>query len=90
MFLEQSAVFTCETVAGSSTWKINGTQRALIPPDIRRDLETSEIITDEWSTVEELRIPARAEYNGTRVQCVVLTFGSSVESDSAFLMIQGM
>ena len=40
--------------------------------------------------MESLTIPARAEYNGTRVQCFVGIFGgSSDESENATLEIQG-
>ncbi|CAI8033360.1 hypothetical protein GBAR_LOCUS18819, partial [Geodia barretti] len=59
-------------------------------PDIRIDLVVSEIITPEGTTVETLTIPARAQYNGTRVQCVSVIFGVSfAESDNATLTIQG-
>ena len=42
------------------------------------------------STVESLSIPAKAEYNGTRVQCLALSLdGSSAESENVILEIQG-
>ena len=72
-------------------WLVNGTQRSTFLPDIRIDLVVSEIITPEGTTVETLTIPARAQYNGTRVQCVSVIFGVSfVESDNATLTIQGI
>ena len=89
VFLDQSAVFTCETVDGALSWVVNGTQREVIDPEIRRDLMISEIITDGGHTVENLTIPARAEYNGTRVQCLVFSLSGSDQSENATLLIQG-
>ena len=91
VFLDQSAVFTCETVGGILVWVVNGTQREVHPPEIRRDLVVSETIIDGGTTLENLTIPARAEYNGTRVQCFVGIFGgSTVQSENAILRIQGI
>ena len=60
-------------------------------PDIHSDLVVSEITTSEGTTVETLTIPARAQYNGTRVQCLsVIIGGPFVESDNATLTIQGI
>ena len=83
-------MFTCETVGGVLIWVVNGTQRELIDPEIRRDLMISETINDGGSTVETLTIPARAEYNGTRVQCLVLSLSGSDLSENATMMIQGI
>ena len=67
-------MFTCETVGGVLSWVVNGTQREVLPDEIRRDLVTSEeTVNDGGRTEQSLTIPARAEYNGTRVQCVVLS-----------------
>ena len=82
-------MFTCETVGGSLVWIVNGTQREVHPAEIRRDLVVSETITDDDTTLETLTIPARAEYNGTRIQCAVLTFGGSDQSENATMRIQG-
>ena len=73
-------------------WTVNGTQLGLLLPDIRSDLVLSEeITTPEDTTVETLTIPARAQYNGTSVQCLSMIFrGPSVESDNATLTIQGI
>ena len=90
VFLDQSAVFTCGTVGGILSWIVNGTQREVHPAEIRRDLVVSETITDDDTTLGTLTIPARAEYNGTRVQCAVLTFGGSAQSENATLRIQGI
>ena len=83
-------MFTCETVGGTLAWIVNGTQREVHPTEKRRDLIVSETIIDGGTTLESLTIPARAEYNGTRVQCAVLTFGGSDQSENATLMIQGI
>ena len=51
----------------------------------------SETITDDDTTMENLTIAARAEFNGTRVQCFVGIFGgSTVQSNNATLSIQGI
>ena len=90
VFLDQSAVFTCETDGGLFGWRINGTRLQTLPPEIRNDVMVSVTNTAGGSTVERLTIPARAEYNGTRVQCLVGVFGgSSDESENATLKIQG-
>ena len=90
VFLDQSAEFTCETVGGILAWIVNGTQREVHQDEIRRDLVVSETIIDGGTTMETLTIPARAEYNGTRVQCVAFTFGGSDQSENAILWIQGI
>ena len=91
VFLGQLAEFTCETVGGTLAWIVNGTQREVHPAEIRRDLIVSETIADDDTTMENLTIPARAEYNGTRVQCFVGIFGGSkVQSENAIMRIQGI
>ncbi|CAI8005721.1 hypothetical protein GBAR_LOCUS4371, partial [Geodia barretti] len=90
VFLNQSAVFTCETRGGITSWSVNGTQREILLPDIRSDLVVSESTTPEGTAVHTLTISARAQYNGTRVQCLSGIFGGPlVESDNATLTIQG-
>ena len=90
VFLGQSAVFTCETVGGTLAWVVNGTQRDVHSEEIRNDLIISEMPTEGDSKQETLTIPARTEYNGTRVQCAVFTFGGSALSENATLRIQGI
>ena len=90
VFLDQPAVFTCETVGGTLVWVVNGTQREVHSDDIRRDLVVSETIIDDGSTLETLTIPGRVEYNGTKVQCAVLKLGGSVQSWNFTLTIQGI
>ena len=58
-------------------------------PEIRADISTV-TNTSEGMTVETLTIQAKAHYNGTRVQCVVLRLSGSVQSDNATLKIQGI
>jgi hypothetical protein len=87
VFLNQPAVFTCETRGGSTVWRVNGTQREAFPPDVLRDLVTSDITTPGGVFVTNLTIPARAQYNGTRVQCLSVLFGNSAESEIATLNI---
>ena len=85
-------MFTCETDGGGLTgWTVNGTILQSLPPEIRSNVVVSGTNTDEGTVVEELTIPARAEYNGTRVQCLVGIFGgSSDESENATFRIQGI
>lgn len=82
-------MFTCETNGDATTWIVNGTALNVLPPGIRKDLmDTSANIPE--GTLVNLIIPARAEYNGTTVQCLVVNVGvSSVESEIAKLEIQG-
>ena len=84
-------MFTCETDDGFSGWRINGTLLQDLPPEIESDVDVSETNTARGTRVENLTIPARAEYNGTRVQCLAVSLtGSSAESENATLKIQGM
>ena len=67
---------------------MNGTPFNLLPPDIRDDLDTGQVTVGD--RVEFfLTIPGRAEYNGTRLQCVVRYGGGEIESENATLNIQG-
>ena len=84
-------MFTCETIGGTPSWVVNRTQREVIDPEIIRDLMISEeTIIDGGSTVQDLTIPARAEYNGTRVQCLVFSLSGSDQSENATMIIQGI
>ena len=89
VFLNQSAVFTCETDGGSTGWSVNGTELEELPPEIEMDLETFGANTAEGTRLASLTIPARAEYNGTRVSCSVQQRGSFMESANVTLRIQG-
>ena len=84
-------MFTCETDGSISSWRINEQLPGDLPPEVHSDLELSSTGTDEGTTLLTLTIPARAEYNNTRVQCLTGTFGgSSVESETAILKVQGI
>ena len=88
---ENGAFFSCNTRDSSSThWRLNETDYDDLPSQLHDDLIVSTILTS-LSVFKELTIPARAEYNGTRVQCVAESDdGHSVVSDTATLTIQGM
>ena len=91
VFLDQSAVFSCEVNGGLSGWRINGTLSEDLSTEIHDDLNFSSTDTAEGNTLLTLTIPARALYNGTRVQCLTARFGgSSAESENATLNIQGI
>ena len=89
VFLNQSAVFTCETDGGSTGWSVNGTILDELPPAIEMDLEIIGANTAEGTRLANLTIPARAEYNGTIVSCSVQQRGSFDESANVTLRIQG-
>ena len=83
-------MFTCETRGAFSGFLVNGTEPDLIPPEIRRDLDISESLTAEATTVQTLTLQARSDYNGTVFQCVALTLSGSAGSENVTLHIQGM
>ena len=82
-------MFTCESDEGFPGWRVNGTLIESLLREIHSDLSVTSTITSESTTVKELTITARAEYNGTIVQCLVLDFGGTAESENATLKIQG-
>ena len=88
---ENGAFFSCNIRDSSSThWRLNETDYDDLPSQLQDDLVISSISTT-LSVFLELLIPARAEYNGTRVQCVAENDdGHSVVSDTATLTIQGI
>ena len=70
-------------------WRVNGTDFNRLPSDIRADVViTQETVGD--SEEYSLTITGRAEYNGTRVQCVTGGGGDERESENATLNIQGI
>ena len=90
VFLDDDAQFLCGT-QGSSTiyWRLNGTDYNDLPSDVQDDLNISDGSTALLDFID-LTITARAEYNGTRVECVAENNdGDSVVSDTATLTIQG-
>ena len=70
-------------------WRVNGTDLNSLPSDIRDDLDTDqETVGEDEEFI--LTITGRAEYNGTRVQCVTGRGGDERVSDVATLNIQGI
>ena len=89
VYLNQTAVFTCETNGHFSYWMLNGTLLYDLPPG---DWSQGSAYTAAWTILIELSIIARAEYNGTIVECLtVLWIGRQplVETENATLNIQG-
>ena len=80
-------MFVCEVDGGFSAWKVNGTPSNSLELEIRRDLVIpQQQVTEEGNILIQLIIPARAEYNGTRVQCVI---PGSQESKNVTMNVQG-
>ena len=77
---------------GQSGWLVNGTLLEELEQNLPgiRDKIQAVSNTSAGMTMETLTISARAQYNGTRFQCVVLTFSGSAQSDNATLKIQGI
>ena len=91
VLLGERAVFTCEVTGDASDWIVNGTLLNDLPRGIQSDVTTVATNTAERTTVMVLTIPARAEYNGTGVQCLTVTFGVGLTgSETATLNIRGM
>ena len=92
VFLNDAALFTCLTdIDYTAHWRLNETDYDDLPSQLQHDLIINSESTTEFFGVFSLTILARAEYNGTRVQCVAESDdGHSVVSDNATLTIQGM
>ena len=87
MFQHWTATFTCEVSHGFTSWAVNGKPMAELSPQLHRDV----VISSEIEGINPrylLRIKARAEYNGTTVQCLI-NGGFSDQSDNVSLIIQG-
>ena len=85
------AFFSCATRGSSSFhWRLNGTDYNDLSSDVQDDL----IISSSSSALSEtlnLLLPAKTEYNETRVECVAENNdGDSVVSNTATLYIQGI
>ena len=92
VFLNDDAVFSCLTdVDYTAHWRLNETDYDDLPSQLQHDLVIrSESISNIFG-VYSITIRARAEYNGTRVQCVAESDdGHSVVSDTATITIQGI
>ena len=84
-------MFTC-VVHGAPLyqyWRVNGTPFGSLQSDIRDNIKITQVTVggDEEFT---LKISGKAEYNGTRVQCVVVEEGGQKESENSTLSIQGI
>ena len=62
VFLDQSAVFTCETVGGTLACVVNGTQRDVHSEEIHNDLIISEIPT-EGDSKQDTQSPLTTTHN---------------------------
>ena len=91
VFLDDDAFFFCVTRGSSSFhWRLNGTDYNNLPSDVQDDL-VIDSSSSALSELLELIITARAEYNETRVQCVIESNDKdSVVSNTATLYIQGI
>ena len=89
VFINQKAVFTCVIHGASLYWKVNGTAFTSLERDVRDSIDTTQVTVGENEEFN-LIIPGRAEYNGTRVQCVTVYEGGEKESENATLRIQGI
>ena len=91
VFLDDDAVFFCVTRGTSSFhWRLNGTDYNNLSSDVQDDLTIFNVSTGLAELID-LIITARAEYNETRVQCVIESNdGESVVSNTATLYIQGI
>ena len=91
VFLNHTAVFTCETRGALyGYWRVNGTAYNSLPPELRDDLDPDRETVGEHE-VYTLSIPGRAEYNETVLQCVAGrdVGGGSIESANVTLKVQG-
>ena len=90
VFTESEAEFICETRnAPSFGWRVNGTFLSQLDPSLRADLDLDQETVGD-SEQYTLTITARAEHNGTVVQCVAAVPGGEFrQSGNATLMIQG-
>ena len=91
MFLDDDAFFLCVTRGSSSShWRLNGTDYNNLSSDVQDDLIISSA-SSALSEIQNLLLPAKTEYNETRVQCVIESNdGDSVVSNTATLYIQGI
>ena len=74
---------------GHTSWAVNGKSILdLLSSPLYGDLDTSHRTSEDGNPLLILTITARAEYNGTTVQCLV-NGGLSGQSEIASLSIQG-
>ena len=88
VFLDQTTVFRCEATGGHASWEVNGKPTTEQTSIARDDLDVDFDDSENGNPLVILTIIARAEYNGTTVQCL-LNAGFSDRSEIALLSIQG-
>ena len=88
---DNGAFFSCRMQDSSSShWRLNGTDYNDLSSDVLDDVVTSSGSSDLAETID-MNITVRAEYNETRVECVIENNdGDSIVSDNATLYIQGI
>ena len=89
VFLDQIAVFRCEVTGGHASWELNGKSATEQTSVARDDLDVGFDDSENGNPLAILTITARAEYDGTTVQCLV-NGGFSDQSENASLRIQGV
>ena len=88
VLLDQIAVFRCEVTGGHASWELNGKSATEQTSVARDDLDVGFDDSENGNPLAILTITARAEYNGTTVQCLV-NAGFSDQSENVSLRIQG-
>ena len=89
-FAGSEVVFTCGTRnAPTVTWKVNGTYFSRHDPPLHDDWRIDPKPAGDID-INTLTAQARAEYNGTWVQCIASVPGGALaESENATLLVQG-
>ena len=90
VFPDETARFTCEVTGGHFTWALNGKSIPdIVSTPLFGDQHTSLTASEDGNPLLILTITARAEYNGTTVECLV-NGGLSGQSEVVSLCIQGI
>ena len=88
VFENKTASFSCEISGGFHSWAVNNKPLNELSLELRRNVNISLLVGDNENPQHRLTIPARAEFNGTVVQCLI-NGGFSDRSDLVSLIIQG-
>ena len=88
VFENQSAIFSCEVSGGFPGWVVNGKPLPELSFELSSNLEISFLAHENGNPQHRLTITAKAELNGTVVQCLI-DGGFSDRSDLVSLTIQG-
>ena len=81
-------MFRCEVTGGHVSWELNGRPANELTSIALDDLDVEFDESENGNPLTILTIIARAEYDGTTVQCLV-NAGFSDQSENASLKIQG-